>query len=178
MATPRPCPLGPEDAVFVAGIHGMVGSAVTRLLTARGHRRILGHSSAELDLRDQRAGATFDATNRPDVVIDAAARISAMPTNLDGQGDNFDPARSHVLPAVIRRFLGARERDDPFVVCWGSGTPRREFLKPDGTPRKFLEVSRLRDLGWSPRTALCEGVESTYAWFTERLGSAPEEVRV
>lgn len=325
MATPRPCPLGPEDAVFVAGIHGMVGSAVTRLLTARGHRRILGHSSAELDLRDQRAVATFYARNRPDVVIDAAARvggilanssapatflednlriqtnvmgeamrhqvprllflgssciyprlapqpiredslltgpleetndgyaiakiagilqvqavrrqhglawISAMPTNLYGPGDNFDPARSHVLPAMIRRFHEARERDDPFVVCWGSGTPRREFLhvddlaeaclhllehyddprpvnvgtgvdlsirdlaelvadvvgyqgeirwdtsKPDGTPRKLLDVSRLRDLGWSPPTALREGVESTYAWFTERLGSAPEEVRV
>lgn len=150
--------------------------------------------------------------------------ISAMPTNLYGPGDNFGLQRSHVLPAMIRRFHDAKTTGAPFVLCWGSGTPRREFLhvddlaaaclylienyddpqtinvgtgvdlsirelaelvaevvgyagdirwdpsKPDGTPRKLLDVHRLMDLGWSPRIGLRDGIESTYRWF---LGNSP-----
>jgi GDP-L-fucose synthase len=147
--------------------------------------------------------------------------ISAMPTNLYGPGDNFHPATSHVLPALMRRIHEAKVAGDPQVVIWGSGTPRREFLhvddlaaasvfllenydspdtinvgvgedhsirelaelladvigyegelvqdtsKPDGTPRKVLDVSRLKGLGWEPRIGLREGIAETYAWFLE-----------
>ena len=145
--------------------------------------------------------------------------ICAMPTNLYGPSDNFDPRQSHVLPALIRRFHEAKLRGDPAVVIWGTGTPRREFLhvddladaclflmrhyageelinvgwgedisirelaqlvadvvgftgtlqfdhsKPDGTPRKLLDVSRLRSLGWEPRVRLAAGIAATYEWF-------------
>lgn len=145
--------------------------------------------------------------------------ICAMPTNLYGPGDNFDLQRSHVLPALMRKFHEAKLRGDSEAVVWGSGTPRREFLhvddladaclflleryesdepvnvgcgedvsigelarlmcdvvgfkgaltfdptKPDGTPRKLLDVSRMRALGWTPRITLRAGVASTYEWF-------------
>jgi len=149
--------------------------------------------------------------------------ISAMPTNLYGPGDNFDPVSSHVLPALIRKFHEAKIRGDASVIIWGTGAPRREFLqvddvadalvflmerydeepfvnvgwgedltiaklarmvaevvgfggaltfdasKPDGTPRKLLDSSRLRALGWSPRIPLREGITQTYAWFLEHV---------
>ncbi len=152
----------------------------------------------------------------------AADFVSLMPTNLYGPGDNFDLETSHVLPALIRKFHEAKENDEPRVIVWGTGTPRREFLhvddladacvylmntysgteivnvgvgqdisirglaelvreivgyrgeiiyddsKPDGTPRKLLDVSRLHDLGWRARIPLREGIEQTYSWF---LGS-------
>ena len=171
--------------------------------------------------------------------------MSAMPTNLYGEGDNFDRAGSHVLPALIRRFHDAKLAGDPEVVGWGTGTPRREFLhvddmadasihlmqvwaepgkdgatvggegainqivnvgygddvsirelaemvreavgyegrlswdtsKPDGTPRKLLDSSRLHATGWSPSVGLRDGIARTYAWFLEhhdeaRLGSS------
>lgn len=145
--------------------------------------------------------------------------IAAMPTNLYGPGDNFSLKDSHVLPALIRKFHEAKERDAPSVEVWGTGRPRREFLhvddladaclflmqnrddeqwvnvgwgkdetiaelaatisrvvgfrgtirfdesKPDGTPRKLLDVSRLSALGWSPRISLEEGIRTTYQWF-------------
>ncbi|MDQ3639842.1 MAG: GDP-L-fucose synthase [Actinomycetota bacterium] len=147
--------------------------------------------------------------------------ISAMPTNLYGPGDNFDLETSHVLPALLRKFHEARERGEPNVTIWGTGTPRREFLyvddladaclflmedysgdqtvnvgvgedisigelakligevagyegglvhdttKPDGTPRKLLDVSKINALGWRAKTPLREGVEKTYAWFLD-----------
>lgn len=147
--------------------------------------------------------------------------ISAMPTNLYGPGDNFDPVNSHVLPALIRRFDEARASGAPSVTIWGSGTPRREFLhvddlarasvfllenydapepinvgvghdlsikelaelvasvvgyegslefdrsKPDGTPRKLLDVSRLTDLGWRAEIGLRDGLAQTYEWYRE-----------
>jgi len=153
----------------------------------------------------------------------AADFVSVMPTNLYGPGDNFDLESSHVLPALIRKFHEAKENDEPRVIVWGTGTPRREFLhvddladacvylmntysgteivnvgvgqdisirglaelvreivgyrgeiiyddsKPDGTPRKLLDVSRLHDLGWRARIPLREGIEQTYSWF---LGSS------
>lgn len=144
--------------------------------------------------------------------------ISAMPTNLYGPGDNFDLTRSHVLPAMIRKFHEARLSDSA-VTLWGTGSPRREFLhvddlaaavvfllhtydsdqtinvgtgtdvtirelaklvadatrytgsviwdqsKPDGTPRKLLDVSRLRGMGWSPTIDLAAGIKTTYDWY-------------
>jgi GDP-L-fucose synthase len=145
--------------------------------------------------------------------------ISVMPTNLYGPGDNFDLQKSHVLPALLRKFDAAKQAAEPTVTIWGSGTPRREFLfvedladaccflmenydspeiinvgvgedltiaelamlikdvvgfsgkiehdrsKPDGTPRKLLDVSKLQSLGWKPRTALADGVRKTYEWY-------------
>lgn len=147
--------------------------------------------------------------------------ISAMPTNLYGQGDNFNLENSHVLPALIRKFHEARTRGDSSVTIWGTGTPRREFLfvddladalvfllqnysdaqfinvgtgtdvtikelaemiaavvgftgklqfdvsKPDGTPRKLLDVSRLANLGWKAKVSLQEGIKTTYQWFLQ-----------
>ncbi len=145
--------------------------------------------------------------------------ISAMPTNLYGPGDNFDLKSSHVLPALMRKFLEAKERGDAEVSVWGSGAPRREFLhvddladacvflmdrydgadpinvgvgldvsirelaetiaravgftgrmvfdasKPDGTPRKLLDVSRLTQLGWRAKVGLVDGIAATLAWY-------------
>jgi GDP-L-fucose synthase len=145
--------------------------------------------------------------------------ISAMPTNLYGPGDNFDPRTSHVLPALLRRFHEARIANAPEVTIWGSGTPLREFLhvddladalvflmdrycapepinvgvgsdisildlarliadvvgypghiatdpgKPDGTPRKLMDVRRLDALGWRAGIPLRRGIEEVYRWF-------------
>ncbi|MGW6705511.1 GDP-L-fucose synthase family protein [Streptomyces sp. NPDC054956] len=151
-----------------------------------------------------------------------ASYISAMPTNLYGPGDTFDPESSHVLPALLRRFHEAVAEGRDEVTLWGSGTPRREFLhvddlaaacvlllraydgaepvnigcgedltigalaetvaevtgfrgrlawdtsKPDGAPRKLLDVSRMLALGWKPTVPLREGIAATYAWWREQ----------
>ena len=143
--------------------------------------------------------------------------ISAMPTNLYGPGDNYHPENSHVLPALIRRFHEAVRDGENEVVCWGSGSPKREFLhvddlakgllhlmdhhnsegwinigtgedltirelaltianvvgyrgdviwdtsKPDGTPRKLLNVDRINEMGWKAEIELRHGIESVYA---------------
>jgi GDP-L-fucose synthase len=155
--------------------------------------------------------------------------ISLMPTNLYGPKDNFDLESSHVLPALIRRFVEAKESGVSAVTLWGSGSPLREFLhvddlaqavvlasekhdsnlhlnvgsgedlsikelatkvaaaagftgkiewdssKPDGTPRKVLDVSRMKALGWKPTITLDEGIASTIAWYKE--ANARGEVR-
>jgi GDP-L-fucose synthase len=306
--------LDPDAKVHVAGHRGMVGSAVWRGLEAAGYRNLVGRASGELDLRDREATREFFAVERPEVVIDAAAKvggiaanaaspadfltdnlriqvnlidsaaefgvkrllflgssciypkfadqpireeslltgpleptndayaiakiagvmqvqairrqhglsyISAMPTNLYGPGDNFDLETSHVLPAMIRRFHEAAVAGLPSVTLWGSGSPRREFLhvddlaaacivlleryddpapinvgvgedltirelaglvarivgfegaiewdssRPDGTPRKLLDTSRIEALGWTPRIGLEEGIEETWRWYFE-----------
>ncbi len=145
--------------------------------------------------------------------------ISLMPTNLYGPGDNFELTASHVLPALIRRFVEAAESGSSKVILWGSGSPLREFLyvddlanavvvasekydsnlhlnvgsgedlsikelatkvaleagftgdiewdrsKPDGTPRKVLDITRVKGLGWKPRITLEEGIKSTISWY-------------
>jgi len=147
--------------------------------------------------------------------------ISLMPTNLYGPGDNFDLQGSHVLPALIRRFVEAVENGSAKVVLWGSGSPKREFLhvndlaravlkasehydsslhlnigsgsdltvkdlarkvataagftgeiewdgsKPDGTPQKVLDVSKIKALGWEPTIRLEDGIASTINWYKE-----------
>jgi GDP-L-fucose synthase len=302
----------------VAGHRGLVGGAIWRHLSERGFENLIGASSAEVDLRDRAAVFAFFDEHKPDVVVDAAARvggilanntfpadflsdnlqiqvnlmdaassarvqrflflgssciypklaaqpiredslltgaleptndayamakiagimqvqavrrqyglpwISAMPTNLYGPGDNFHPEHSHVLPALIRRLHEAARDDHSEVVIWGSGTPRREFLhvddlaeasifllenydsaetinvgvgsdisirelaelvadivgyrgrlvqdesKPDGTPRKLLDVSRLRDAGWQASIGLREGIAETYHWYLAHADS-------
>ena len=147
--------------------------------------------------------------------------ISAMPTNLYGPGDNYDLAKSHVIPALLRKAHEGKLRGDTVMPVWGTGSPRREFLhvddcadglvhllktysgaehvnlgagedvtileltqmvcdvvgfdaevvtdptKPDGTPRKLMDVSRLFATGWRPKHTLRSGLEDAYAWFVE-----------
>ena len=147
--------------------------------------------------------------------------ISVMPTNLYGPNDNFDLENSHVLPALIRKFVEAKRNNSPEVVLWGSGTPLREFLhvddlakailvclekyddsqqinigsgdeisikdlgqkianltgftgkvvwdsnRPDGTPRKVLDSTKINKLGWKPSITLDEGIKSTVDWYIE-----------
>jgi GDP-L-fucose synthase len=316
----KAAPLDRSATVYVAGHRGLVGSAVWRLLLSQGFTSVVGRTSEALDLRDREAAFAFFAEVRPDVVIDAAARvggimanssrpadflsdnvqiqvnlidaaaatgterllflgssciypkmaaqpiredalltghleptndayaiakiagilhvqairrqhglpyISAMPTNLYGPGDNFDLETSHVLPALIRRFHEAKTTGTDVVSLWGSGSPRRELLhvddlaravvhllehyddpqvinvgtgaeitiadladlvadvvgytggvawdtsKPDGTPRKLLDVSRIMSSGWRPWIPLRDGIASTYEWYLAAHGPEP-----
>ncbi len=163
--------------------------------------------------------------------------VAAMPTNLYGPGDHYDPDHSHVIPALLYKFHEAKRHQQPSVTVWGSGNPRREFLycedaanacahvmnlpevlyasllndreppiinvgvgedltvgelahkiarvveydgdivwdknKPDGTPRKLLDVSRIRELGWSPKMSLERGLQLTYQSFISNYEKAP-----
>ena len=147
--------------------------------------------------------------------------ISVMPTNLYGPNDNYDLEKSHVLPALIRKFHEAKKRNEPHVMLWGTGTPKREFLhvddladacyylmqhyneaglvnigtgediaiidlarlikrivgyegaikhdlsKPDGTPRKLMDVNKLKSAGWQAKISLEDGIRSVYAGLTK-----------
>lgn len=302
--------------IYIAGHKGMVGSAIYRLLFAKGYKRIIGRSSKELDLRNQDAVKKFFVDEKPTVVINAAARVggilanntypyqflmdnmliqnhliqaahesgvqkfiflgssciyprlagqplkeeylltgpleptnewyaiakisgvkaceairrqfgkdfvSLMPTNLYGPFDNFDLNTSHVLPAMIRKFHEAKLNKNADVVLWGSGNPMREFLhvddlakavyfaienklpenlynvgtgldlsikelaqtiqmvvghegniiwdaeKPDGTPRKLMDVSKMNQLGWKAQINLNEGISNTYQWYLNNI---------
>ena len=153
--------------------------------------------------------------------------IAALPTNLYGPGDKFDPERSHVIPALILKFHQAKLAGEQQVTIWGTGKPQREFLhvadlaaaclfllqcyndekpinvgtgaevsiaalaelvrdivhpaaelvfdasKPDGTPRKLVDVSRLNQLGWHHQHHLREGLAATYHWFLQHESPGP-----
>ena len=305
--------------IYVAGHRGMAGSATVRSLQKSGYSEIITATRSELDLLNQAAVKNFINTQKPDVMIIAAAKVggilanndfpyeflmenliietnliqaavenniekviflgssciypkfaeqpiredslltgpleptnewyaiakiagvklcqslrkeygknyfSLMPTNLYGPFDNFDLKTSHVLPAMIRKFHDAKLNGNTPVTLWGSGTPLREFLhvddladaivfamqaeylddylynvgfgsdltikelaetiqktvghegeivwdstKPDGTPKKLMDSSKFRSLGWSPKIGLEEGIESTYKWFLENGSS-------
>jgi len=307
--------------IYIAGHRGMVGSAVWRILKSKGYSNLIGKTSTELDLRNQQAVNDFYDYEKPEVVIDAAAKVggilanndypyqflmenlqiqnnlidgafqtdvkkfiflgssciypkfapqplkeeylltdsleptnewyalakisgvkacesirkqygkdfvSLMPTNLYGSHDNFDLQTSHVLPAMIRKFHEAKLNENSPVTLWGSGTPMREFLyvddmaeavvfalenqlssnlynigtgkdvtieelaetiqrvighqgqiiwdasKPDGTPRKLMDVSKMKAMGWQYSTELEDGVKNTYQWFLENIDSIKE----
>jgi GDP-L-fucose synthase len=307
-----------NSKIYIAGHNGMVGSAIWRILTAKGYTNLIGKSSKELDLKEQQAVRDFIEKEKPDVIIDAAARVggilanndypyqflseniqiqsnlidtalknnvekfiflgssciypklapqplkeeylltdtleptnewyaiakitgvkacqairkqfgkdyvSLMPTNLYGTYDNFDLNTSHVLPAMIRKFHEAKINGHSPVTLWGSGTPMREFLfvddmakavvfalenklpdylynvgtgedltikelaetiqkitghngeiiwdssKPDGTPRKLMDITKMHELGWKHELNLEEGVRKTYEWFLENIES-------
>lgn len=302
--------------IFVAGHRGMVGSAIMRTLNANGYTNCFGVSSKELDLKNQQAVNDYFSAEKPEIVIDSAAKVggilanstypyeflmenmliqnnlitaslkydvnkfvflgssciypkhapqplkeeylltsdleptnkwyaiakisgvmaceavkvqygkdftSLMPTNLYGEFDNFDLKNSHVIPALIRKFHEAKINNHDEVVVWGSGSPFREFLhvndlakavlfsvenvlpehlynvgsgsditikelaelvqrtvgfngkitwdssKPDGTPRKLMDVSKFESLGWKPEISLEIGMASTYQWFLENI---------
>ena len=316
--------MNPKSKIYVAGHRGLVGSAIVRNLQIHGYANLLTRTHAELDLTDQAAVRSFFATEKPEYVFLAAAKVggihannaypaefihqnlaiqtniiheswrnnvkrmlflgssciyprdcpqpmkeeylltgplettnrpyalakiagiemcwsynrqygtqylSAMPTNLYGPGDNYDLNNSHVLPALIRKMHEARLRGDSEMVVWGTGTPRREFLysndmadacvylmnlsdekfvslmseniaplvnigcgtdlsilelaelvkgvvgfdgkivfdisKPDGTPRKLLDVGKLGQLGWKAKTGLQEGIRLAYMDYLE-----------
>ena len=310
-----------QSKIYIAGHNGMVGSAIWRQLEEKGYQNLIGKSSKELDLRDQYAVMNFLKTEKPDVIIDAAAKVggilannnfpyqflmenmqiqnnlidsslkndiekfiflgssciypklapqplkeeylltdsleptnewyavakitgiktceairkqfgkdyvSMMPTNLYGTHDNFDLNTSHVLPAMIRKFHEAKENNHAPVTLWGSGTPMREFLfvddmaasvifalenelpehlynvgtgvdltikelaeliqktvghtgeivwdssKPDGTPRKLMDVSKMHNLGWKHQVSLENGISKTYQWFLENINNFKE----
>ena len=302
-----------KDAkIYVAGHRGMVGSAIVRALQAQGYNNIITRTHSELNLTRQIEVEEFFASEKPEYVFLAAAKvggiiannehpadfmyenmtlemnvihaawqngckklmflgssciyprmapqpmpesclltsaleqtneayalakisglkyceylnrqygtdyISVMPTNLYGPNDNYHPKHSHVLPALIRRFHEAKETGLKEVYCWGTGSPLREFLyvddladacvylmnnysgnetvnlgtgkeltikeltelvakvigyegeikwdssKPDGTPRKLLDVSKLESLGWRYKTELEDGIRLSYEDF-------------
>lgn len=310
-----------DTKIYIAGHNGMVGSAIWRILDTKGYKNLIGKSSTELDLRNQYDVEEFISIEKPEVVIDAAARVggilanndypyrfimenlqiqnnlidaslksgiekfiflgssciypklapqplkeeylltntleptnewyaiakitgvkaceairkqfskdyvSLMPTNLYGTNDNFDLNTSHVLPAMIRKFHEAKLNNNAPVTLWGSGTPFREFLfvddmaeavvfalenrlpdylynvgtgidltikdlaktiqkiighqgeilwddsKPDGTPRKLMDVSKMQKLGWEHTINLEKGIKMTYNWFLENEGKYKE----
>lgn len=225
-----------DQTIFVAGHRGMVGSAVVRALEAIGHTNLIVRNRKELNLCDQADVGEFFKSQKPDVVIFAAAKVggihanktypaeflyenltmasnaihaayragvnrflflgstciyprmapqpmpedclltsplettneayslakiaglklcehyrsqygvmfhSAMPTNMYGPGDNYHPDNSHVLPALIRRFHEAKQANEPEVVIWGTGTPRREFLHVDDLASAVLHLIQL-----------------------------------
>lgn len=305
-----------SSKIYIAGHKGMVGGAIWRALAAKGYSQLIGLSSKELDLKNQQQVNEFFQREKPETVIDAAARVggilanndypyqflmdnmliqnnlidaahrhdcetfvflgssciypklapqplkeeylltsslestnewyalakisgvkacealrkqfnknfvSLMPTNLYGPHDNFDLQTSHVLPAMIRKFHEAKENDHAPVTLWGSGTPMREFLhvddvaeavvfslenrlpenlynigtgvdltikslaeliqrtvghhgdliwdseKPDGTPRKLMDVSKMAQAGWTSKISLEDGIVSTYQWYLENV---------
>lgn len=307
-----------SDKIYVAGHRGMVGSAITRLLNAKGYSNIITRTSKELDLRNQAATQQFFQEEKPDYVFLAAAKvggihanntyradfiydnlmieanvikaahdfkvkkllclgssciypkmapqplnenslltseleptnepyaiakiagikmcesfqdqygdnfISAMPTNLYGYGDNYDLNKSHVLPAMLRKFHEAKMNNNKEVTLWGTGSPKREFLfaddladaciflmlnynkkqfvnigtgtdlpikelaekikkevgfegeiiwdssKPDGTPRKLMDVSYLHGVGWKHSIDLDEGIKKAYNDFKENYST-------
>ncbi len=309
-------PMNSDSKIYVAGHRGMVGAGVVRALQAKGYHNIITRTRSELDLTNQVAVNEFLATEKPDVIVIAAAKVggihanntypaefiyenlaleqnlihgayqhgvgrvlflgssciypklaeqpmredalltgpleptneayaiakiaglklcefyrrqygvtyhSAMPTNLYGQRDNYHGENSHVLPALLRRFHEAKESGAKDITLWGTGSPMREFLhvddlssalvylleleeppdlvnvgygsdvtikelseivcetvgfegemvwdtnRPDGTPRKLMDSSIMRSLGWEPKIDLRTGVQLTYQSFLDEM---------
>lgn len=305
-----------DSKIYIAGHRGMVGSAITRRLQKEGFTNFVTRTSKELDLRNQQAVADFFASEKPEYVFLAAAKvggivanntyradfiyenmmiqsniihhaylnnvkklmflgssciypkmapqplkedylltglleqtnepyaiakiagikmcdayrsqygcnfISVMPTNLYGSNDNYDLNNSHVLPALIRKFHTAKKDNASSVEIWGTGSPMREFLhaddladacfylmqnyneaglvnigvghdisikdlallvkkivgfegdlkfdtsKPDGTPRKLMDVSKLHSFGWKDKIGLEEGISGVYKEVKDKL---------
>ena len=158
--------------------------------------------------------------------------ISVMPTNLFGSFDNFSTTTSHVLPALIRKFYDAKSNNESTVTLWGTGKPKRELMevdefaralllivekyddaetinigtgkdlsikeiseivkevvgfhgevvwdesKPDGTPRKLLDISKITKLGYQPHEDLKTGIAKTYEWFKQELASSKSDMRL
>ena len=214
-------------------IHGAHVAGVQRLMFLASSC-IYPRDAAQPITEDALLTGALEATNEPYAIAKIAGvklaenykqqhgrqYVSVMPTNLYGPNDNYDLATSHVLPALMRKAHEAKQRGDSELVVWGSGTPRREFLyvddladacvhlmersydgplvnigcgqdvtirelaetvmsvvgfagrivfdttKPDGTPRKLLDVSRLADLGWRARIPLRDGIARAYATAT------------
>ena len=228
-------------------IHQAFSSGVKRLLQL-GSSCIYPRNAAQPMREDALLTDTLEPTNEPYAVAKIAGvklcesynrqygvdYRSVMPTNLYGPGDNFHPENSHVLPALIRRFHNAAQDRLEEVVIWGTGAPRREFLhvddmaaaslyvldlpkrdydantepmlshinvgtgsdisilelahlvaritgfkgqirtdpsKPDGTPRKLMDVSRLSTMGWRASIGLEDGITETYHWYLENAES-------
>ena len=211
-------------------IHGAHVAGVQRLMFLASSC-IYPRDAAQPITEDALLTGALEATNEPYAIAKIAGvklaenykqqygrqYVSVMPTNLYGPNDNYDLATSHVLPALMRKAHEAKQRGDSELVVWGSGTPRREFLyvddladacvhlmersydgplvnigcgqdvtirelaetvmsvvgfagriafdttKPDGTPRKLLDVSRLADLGWRAHIPLRDGIARAYA---------------
>lgn len=218
-------------AIALNVIHAAHASGVRKLLNL-GSSCIYPRLAEQPIREDSLLCGPLEATNRSYAIAKIAAIelcdayrseygcdfISAMPTNLYGPGDNFDPHTSHVVPAMIRAFEQAKNEGTD-VELWGTGEPLRDFLhvddlavaclvlmddysepgpinvgsgaeisirelaailakitgfpgriawdtsKPDGTPRKLLDNSRIRALGWVPQTRLEEGLRTTLKWF-------------
>lgn len=216
-------------------IHAAYLSGVTKLLYL-GSSCVYPRLSPQPMREEHLLGGPLEPTNRPYAIAKIAGLemcsayrkqygcnfITAMPTNLYGPNDNFDPETAHVLPALMRKFHEAKTRGDTEVSIWGSGEPKREFLhvddladaclmlmrcyedpehinlgtgeevsirdlaellrdvihpaaelvfdasKPDGMPRKLLDVSRLHALDWRHKIGLETGVAQTYDWFARQ----------
>ena len=305
-----------NSKIFLTGHCGMVGSSCLNQLKKNGYNNVITQSSKDLDLRNQKDVLNFFKVEKPDVVINAAARVGGilandqypyqfpldnmqmqnnlissshnfnvekfiflgssciypkfsnqpileeylltgeleptnqwyaiakisglklieslkkqynrnyvalMPTNLFGPNDNFDLETSHVIPAMIRKFHEAMKDGHKTVNLWGTGSPRREFLhvddlaksvifalennlpgfiynvgtgedmtiknvadiiqtkvghkgkiawdsnKPDGTPKKLLDISKLSQMGWSYKIEFKDGIEKTYKWYLSNI---------
>ncbi|WP_144637737.1 GDP-L-fucose synthase family protein [Bordetella genomosp. 13] len=221
------------QAAFAAGV---------RRLLFLGSSCIYPRLAAQPIREDALLGGPLEPTNEPYAVAKIAGiklceaynrqygtrYLCAMPTNLYGPNDNYDLQGSHVLPALIRKFVEARRMGLPQVTIWGTGRPRREFLhvddlagacvslvesedasgiynvgvgqdltiaelaalvadvvgyegelvyddsKPDGTPRKLLDISRMQEIGWRASIGLRQGIESTCRDYLERFEIRPQ----
>ncbi len=302
-------PMNKKDKIYICGHKGMVGSSLIRLFNKNGYTNLVTSEKSKVNFLDQKKVKKFLKSEKPDLVIIAAAKVggihandtfkaeflyenlqiqnnlingsheadindlvflgssciypkfcqqpikedylltgeleptnepyaiakiaglkmcefynhqyqrnyfSVMPCNLYGTNDNYDLDNSHVLPALLRKIHEAKVNNNNEVEIWGSGKPKREFLhvddlaaailflleinfsgnlinigsgsdieikqlaekirkiirykgnfkfdisKPDGTPKKLLDISKINELGWKPKISLDEGIEKTY----------------
>jgi nucleoside-diphosphate-sugar epimerase len=152
----------PRDAaIYVAGHRGLVGSALRRRLTSAGFANLLGATRDQLDLRDQAAVNYWFKVNRPEYVFLVAGTVGGILANSTHPAEFiYDNLMIHATITHASQ-LAARVRD---LVAPGVDI-EFDTSKPDGTPRKLLDMTRLHALGWVHRTDLNEGLRSTYEWF-------------